>query len=266
MTHQAFCDTTGRENSLLNLTNSLVVDTTQLYRPNRVIDNQGSPQRLGLMFYDHNTQTSNNLLAADHQSGDGFRSFGSSFIPPFKGSSFQPSHSSTIAGLFSSDLMMGDHIISPHYGSASAHLSATELLQKAAKVGSSCIVNYGSSSLHRSLGSSLFSSKHDIEAATSSFGAHLGDENNKHLHELMSSLGGSTTSFNEKYPINEEAKSSFGEYCGININSCDGLTRDFMGVGQQIVRHRSRGLSQNDFLPGHQQMSPGEFGDIDTTM
>lgn len=97
------------------------------------------------------------------------------------------------------------------------------MLPKSAQVGSSCSVN-GSSSLHRSLGSSLSSSKHDLQASLGaiSIGAPLGDQNNRHLHELMSSLGGSTTSFNEQYPTNEEAKPSFGEYNTVN-NACSDM-------------------------------------------
>ncbi|KAL9678859.1 hypothetical protein QQ045_016710 [Rhodiola kirilowii] len=181
------------------------------------------------------------------------------------------------AGLFSSDnVFMGDQI-SPLYSSlqnnnnasASAHLSATALLQKAAQVGSSCSIINGSSSIHRSLGSSSSSSKHDdlqaISLGATSFGALLGDpQNNKHLHELMSSLGGggSTTRSSMfgslakenndnvctgEYASNEETKFSFDEYSKVNIGGCDRLTRDFMGVGQ-IVRQMSGGFSQTSGL------------------
>uniref|UniRef100_A0A7N0ULD1 C2H2-type domain-containing protein n=1 Tax=Kalanchoe fedtschenkoi TaxID=63787 RepID=A0A7N0ULD1_KALFE len=204
------------------------------------------------------------------------------------------------AGLFSGDAILGDQISPSLYSSsvslqntcsnasASAHLSATALLQKAAQVGSSCSIN-GSSSLLRSLGNSLSgtSLKHDLKASpgATNFGALLGDENNKNLHEIMSSLGGggsTTTSsmvgtlakgisgFHDDHQGENNNKLSFGKLreeqyskeepqnlLSASIGGCDRLTRDFLGIGQ-IVRQMSGGFSENDMLQlqrGHQMSS-----------
>uniref|UniRef100_A0A7N0TFQ7 C2H2-type domain-containing protein n=2 Tax=Kalanchoe fedtschenkoi TaxID=63787 RepID=A0A7N0TFQ7_KALFE len=212
------------------------------------------------------------------------------------GGSFNSAQGPT-SGLFSGNTIMGDQISPSLYSSAvslqnsnnasaSAHLSATALLQKAAQVGSSCSIN-GSSALLRSLGSSLSgpSSKLDLQASPRAidFKALLGDKDDKNLHEMISSLGGggsTTTSsmfgslakgltgYNDEHQENSNSlcstKLSFGklleeEYSKEQPQNVfnDTLTRDFLGVGQ-IVRQLSGGFSQYDMMQlqqGHQVSS-----------